>query len=184
MNKEQLISALDALSLNRVTQATAIIENNNPHIGDLLDLSFHQKKEIAFRAAWMLEYCLTFKAALFSPYLSEFINLLPKQSNPSALRHYAKMIALITDKKADQLYRELLADIDFSAVIESFFTLLIDPHTLVATKVHCMQSLANLAPRYEWIRDELAETIYHLVNTESIAFFARAKKIEKQLKKI
>jgi len=183
VNKDELITALTGLTKNRVIQSAAIIEKNNVNIDDLLELSLHKQKEIAFRAAWMLEYLLTTQPALFSVYLARFLDVLPKQNNPSAMRHFSKMIAIITDRKANNRYQQLVAQIDFAPLIELLFTHLIDPQTLVATKVHCMQALANLTPRYEWIKEVLPDTIDHLITVESIAFFARAKMIRKQLKR-
>ena len=99
------------------------------------------------------------------------------------MRHYTKIIALLTSKKADPVYKELAKAIDFEPVIEVLFTWLIDTEMLVATKVHCMQALANLVPRYDWIKDDLVQTIDYLTDKESIAFFARAKMVKKQLMK-
>ncbi|MNY19889.1 hypothetical protein D3C86_1533460 [compost metagenome] len=184
MDKEELIARLNApMQFQMVANSTAIVESSDLDINDLLDISFHQKKEIAFRAAWMLEYLMTQRSAQFSKYVSALLTLLPRQENPSAMRHYAKIVALMTDRKADPVYKELLVQLDFDPIIETLFTWLVDPETLVATKVHCMQSLANLVPRYDWISDELQETIDYLMGVESIAFFARARMVKKQLKK-
>lgn len=166
-----------------VTNMTALIESYDLDIDDLIALSFHKKKEIAFRAAWILEYLMTHRPAQFSGYVNKLFTLLPAQKNPSAMRHYAKIVALMTDKKADPCYKALVKTIDFEPVIEVLFTWLVDPEMLVASKVHCMQSLANLAPRYNWIKEDLTETIDYLMGVESIAFFARAKMVKKQLKK-
>jgi len=166
-----------------VADCTAIVECYDVDIDDLLDITFHKKKEIAFRAAWMLEYMMTHKAIRFCLYVDKLLALLSKQRNPSAMRHYVKIISLITDRKAFPIYKELVKRIDFEPVIEVLFTWLVDPKMLVATKVHCMQSLANLAPRYDWIKEDLEETIDHLMGIESIAFFARAKMVKKQLKR-
>lgn len=166
-----------------VASLTAIAEMKGLAISELMEISFHKKKEVAFRAAWMLEYLMTHKPEQFSKYLDELLALFPRQTNPSAMRHYAKIVALLTDKKAHQIYKECVLQIDFEPLIEVLFTWLIDTETLVATKVHCMQALANLLPRYEWFKDELLETIDYLMGVESIAFFARAKMVKKQLKK-
>ncbi|SMC59649.1 hypothetical protein SAMN04488101_101577 [Pedobacter nyackensis] len=166
-----------------VADCMAIVECYDLDIDDLLDITFHKKKEIAFRAAWMLEYIMMHKAARFCPYVEKLLALLSKQQNPSAMRHYVKIIALMTDKKAFPIYKELVKQIDFEPVIEVLFAWLVDPKTLVAAKVHCMQSLANLTPRYDWIKEDLEETIDHLMGIESIAFFARAKMVKKQLKR-
>lgn len=166
-----------------VGNITAIIESHKLDVADLLDISFNRKKEVAFRAAWILEHLMTKQPVQFGGHVPAFLALLPRQSNPSAMRHYAKIVALMTDRKADPVYKALMGQLDFDPVIEVLFTWLVDPETLVATKVHCMQALANLVPRYGWIMEELQETIEHLTGIESYAFFARAKMVKKQLKK-
>jgi len=182
VQKEELIARLDApMKFQMVTNSTAIINSHDLDINDLLDISFHKKKEIAFRAAWMLEYIMIHDPHKFSPYVGRLLDLLPGQTNHSAMRHYTKMIAMLTARNADPVYKDLSATIDFEPVIEVLFGWLLESGILVAAKVHCMQSLANLAPRYQWLKDDLRETIDHLTDTESIAFFARAKMVKKQL---
>ncbi|HKG05508.1 MAG TPA: hypothetical protein VKB19_03575 [Pedobacter sp.] len=166
-----------------VASSTAIIENHELNIDDLLAISFHKKKEIAYRAAWMLEYIMVRRPGQFAPHINKLLELLPVQKNPSAMRHYTKIIALLTAKDADPEYKKLSETIDFDPVIEVLFTWMVDTEMLVAAKVHCMQALANLVPRYNWIKDDLLETIDYLTDIESIAFFARARQVKKQLKK-
>jgi len=185
MNKEELIARLDLpVNFQMVAHLTAILQDNEPEITHLLDASFHPKKEVAFRAAWMLEYQMVHSPEKFSPYAGRVIELLPSQCNASAMRHYSKIVALLTAANAVPAYRKLAREIDFDRVIETFFTWLIDTKIPVATKVHAMQALANLVPRYQWIKDDLLEIIDYLADLESIAFFARAKKVRKQLNKI
>ncbi|WEK20635.1 MAG: hypothetical protein P0Y49_05725 [Candidatus Pedobacter colombiensis] len=184
MDKKELTARLDTpMKSQMVANSTAIIENHDLDIGDLFDISFHKKKEIAFRAAWMLEYIVTHEPLQFYPHIEAFLLLLPKQKNPSAMRHYAKIVALMTERKSSLLYKEALGRLTIEPLIELLFIWLVERETLVATKVHCMQALANLVPRYNWIKDELLETVDHLMGIESIAFFARAKMVKKQLKK-
>lgn len=185
MEKDELIARLNApVNFQMVTNLTAIIENHDLDIDDLIGISFHKKKEIAFRAAWMLEYLMIHNPAQFSAYVVKLLELLPEQKNPSAMRHYTKIISLLTDRKADAVYKELRQEIDFEPVIELLFTWLVDTEMLVASKVHCMQSLANLASKYDWIKDDLMQTIDYLEDIESIAFFARARQVKKQLMKL
>lgn len=185
MDKDELIAMLYApMQFQMVANSTAIVENNHVDVKDLLDITFHKKKEIAFRAAWMLEYIMVHKPNAFIPQIPAFLELLPRQKNHSAMRHYTKVVSLMTDKKASPLYQQAIADIAFEPIIEQLFIWLVEPEILVATKVHCMQSLANLASKYLWIKEELIETIHHLMELESIAFFARAKMVLKGLKKL
>ncbi|WP_342328683.1 hypothetical protein [Pedobacter sp. FW305-3-2-15-E-R2A2] len=152
-------------------------------VEDLIDLTFHPKKEVGFRAAWTLEYILM-NHHCAGDHLEDLLNRFPEQKNPSCMRHYGKILAYLTGKKSTGLKEGQLDKIDFAPIIDILFDWLIDEKVLVATKVHAMQALANLAPRYPWIKDELLETIAHLEDLESIAFFGRAKQVKKQLKKI
>lgn len=184
MDKEELIERLDTrMNFQMVANSTTIIESCDLDVKDLLDISFHKKKEIAFRAAWMLEYIVKHKPLQFYPDIKAFLLLFPKQKNPSAMRHYAKIVVLMTERKSSLIYKEALTRIDMEPIIEVLFTWLVDPEMLVASKVHCMQALANLTTRYDWIEEDLLETIDHLMGIESIAFFARAKMVKKQLKR-
>lgn len=156
MQKEELITRLNTPMNYRVLiNSTEIIENNELNLHDLLEVSFHKKKEIAFRAAWMMESIMIKNPSAFSTIIPQLLALLPKQKNPSAMRHYGKIVALLTDRNAAPVYKELAGRIDFDPVIEVLFAWLIDTETPVATKSHCIQSLANLAPRYSWIKDDL-----------------------------
>ncbi|SHG10249.1 hypothetical protein [Pedobacter caeni] len=152
-------------------------------IKDLIDLTFHPKKEVGFRAAWTLEY-IFMNHHCAGDHLDDLLSRFPEQKNPSCMRHYGKILAYLTSKHATGLKEGQLAETNFEPVIDILFSWLIDEKVLVATKVHAMQTLANLAPRYTWIKDELLETIAHLEDQETVAFFGRAKQVKKALKKI
>lgn len=152
-------------------------------IKDLIDLTFHPKKEVGFRAAWTLEY-IFMNHHCAGDHLDDLLSRFPEQKNPSCMRHYGKILAYLTGKHATGLKEGQLAETNFEPVIDILFSWLIDEKVLVATKVHAMQTLANLAPRYTWIKDELLETIAHLEDQETVAFFGRAKQVKKALKKI
>lgn len=152
-------------------------------VGDVLEVTMYSKKEVAFRAAWMLEYIFLNQGVGLAT-LQQFLKQFPLQRNQSVIRHYGKIMAYLTGKKVKEPLRQAVAHIDFEPIIETLFGWLIDDEVLVANKVHAMQALANLAGEYRWIKDELLETIDHLVDKESIAFFARAKQIRRTLQKI
>lgn len=192
MTKEELVLRLEAPVEQRMVEMLSGIADDKFAAGnkkgyftinEVLELTFYPKKEVAFRAAWLLEYCF-FNYHCVGDYLDNFLNCFPEQQNQSVMRHYGKIFAYITSKKATGLKEGQLAQADLDPIIDVMFSWLIDEHTLVATKVHAMQALANLAPKYDWIKDELLQTIDHLCDQESYAFFARAKQIRKALKKI
>lgn len=185
MKKEELIARLSApVNFQMVVNLTTIIEDSDLAFEDLFEVSFHPKKEVAFRASWMLEYLVTQRPSQFCPYIETFLSLLPEQKNLSAMRHYAKIVALLTEKKSSSFYEEALKFLNFEPVIETLFIWLVEPDTPVAVKVNCMQALANLARKHGWIKEDLLDTIDHLADLESYAFFARAKMVRKQLKRV
>jgi len=184
MDKEELsIALLQPVQLQMVSKLVGLLESNDINIGDIFYLCLHGKKQSAFRAAWMLEHLMVNQPQEFAPFIATLFHTLPLVENQSVLRHYVKIISLLTDKKNQSAYMAPIAIIDFNPIIELLFNWLLDDCTLVATKVHCMQSLANLSSRFQWIGTELLPTISYLESKESIAFFARAKVIKKTLLK-
>jgi hypothetical protein len=184
MDREELSKVLSQpMQPQMVPHLVGILKSNNIGVEYLFELSLNGKKEISFRAAWMLEYLMVNKPQEFLIHLPKLFYALPLVKNQSVIRHYSKMVSLLTDKKVNPIYLSPVAVIDFNPVIELFFSWLLDEYTLVATKVHCMQTLANLSMRFQWIGNELLPTIAYLEPKESIAFFARAKVIKKTLLK-
>ncbi|WGQ08891.1 hypothetical protein QG516_20475 [Pedobacter gandavensis] len=192
MTKEELTTRLGAaMEAKMVKVISEIADNRNLYHGakndftvkDVIDLTFHARKDLAFRAAWLLEH-IFFKYYCLGDHLEDFLSRFSQQMHPGPMRHYGKILAFLTGKQARGLQPGQLEKIDFEPLIGLMFDWLINEKVLVATKVHAMQALANLAPRYPWIKDELLETIAHLEDLESIAFFGRAKQVKKQLKKI
>jgi len=184
MDKEQLFNELlQPVELQMVSKLIGIVESNEINIKDIFQISLNTNKQAAFRAAWMLEYLMLNKPQDFIYHLSNLFDALSQVKNQSVIRHYTKMISLLTSKKVNPIYIIPIASIDFNPVVELFFSWLLDEKTLVASKVHCMQTLANLNLRFKWIGTELLQTIDYLEPQESIAFFARAKVIKKTLLK-
>lgn len=190
MTRDELTARLNASMEARMVQILTGIADHKlekqeqyDQIKNLIDLTFHPKKEVGFRAAWTLEY-IFMNHHCAGDHLDDLLSRFPGQKNQSCMRHYGKILAYLTGKKATGLRERQVEKIDFDPIIDVLFSWLIDDKVLVATKVHAMQALANLAPRYTWIKDELLQTITHLEDLESIAFFGRAKQIRKALKKI
>ena len=149
---------------------------------DLILLSFHQDEHIGFRAAWILERVYSYHQKRFLPQIKYFLEKLPSQQNRSALRHYVKILAFMTNKKASVEIKTIINCYDTNPIMEVVFAWLIDEKIPVAVKSHCLNILANLVPKHDWIKNELIETMEFLINKESIAFFAKVKQIRKQLK--
>ncbi|MES2418679.1 MAG: hypothetical protein V4541_10870 [Bacteroidota bacterium] len=107
----------------------------------------------------------------------------PQQNNSSCRRHYSKILALITARKAPFAVKELINLYETDELVETTFNWLVDDQVPVAIKSHCLNILANLIPKHPWIKEELIQTMDFLIDIESIAFYAKVKQVRKQLKK-
>ena len=182
---QNLIDALKTtLSKTEVEKLAALAINEDYSAKDLIDLSFHHDEQIGFRAAWILEQIYSNHQYKFLPYCHYFLTKLPAQNNLSALRHYVKILAFITNKNASEVIKEIIHNYDTNHLVECVFAWLIDAKIPVAVKSHCLNILANLITRHNWVKNELIETMEFLIDQESIAFFAKVKQIRKQLKNI
>lgn len=183
MEKNYLLDAIKStLSKNKVDQLAGIASKNDIDIRDLIDLTFHPEQQIGFRAAWILENVCCINPNRFLPHVAHFLAVFSKQNNLSALRHYTKILAFMSGKKASAEIKSILTDYETDNIVEVVFAWLIDENIPVAVKSHCLNILANLIPKHQWIRAELIDTMEFLVDRESIAFFAKVKQIRKQLK--
>jgi hypothetical protein len=175
---EIVSSAIGKLQAERL--AAIIIEEGIP-VKDLINLTFHQEVEVSFRAAWILEQLYSNSSGVFLAHTPYFLEKFVDLRNPSAQRHYAKILAMMTSKKASAEFKIFFNNFATDTLVETVFSWLIDEKTPVAVKSHCLNILANFCPKHPWIKEELIQTMDFLVDKESIAFFAKVKQIRKQL---
>lgn len=182
MTTEPLFTAIQStIGKRKAIELSKLAATEFSAVKNLIDLSFHPDQQVGFRSAWILEQVYSNHPSEFMEvgyFLSKFVNL----KNPSAQRHFAKILALMTGKKVHPGIVEQLEASDTSEVVDVVFTWLIDDNVPVAVKSHCLNILANFVPKYPWIKDELIQTMDFLVDKESIAFFAKVKQIRKQLR--
>ncbi|TCD10616.1 hypothetical protein EZ449_09750 [Pedobacter frigidisoli] len=169
------------LGKTKVEELASFSLTENFSAKDLIDLSFHKDEQIGFRAAWILERIYSNHIERFMPHAIYFLQKLPFQHNLSALRHYVKILAFMTKKNASPEIEEIIVNYNSDNLVDVVFAWLIDEKVPVAVKSHCLNILANLITKHNWIKDELSETMEFLVDKESIAFFAKVKQIRKQL---
>ena len=98
MNAELVDTLKSTLSKTKVERLAAIAAQDLL-VNDLIDLSFDGDKQIGFRAAWILENIYLNHHDRFLPHASYFLKRFCYQSNLSALRHYVKILALMTNGK-------------------------------------------------------------------------------------
>ncbi|MFD2288338.1 hypothetical protein GJU39_03560 [Pedobacter petrophilus] len=166
---------------NKVEQLAGIVINENFCVNELVKLSFHKDLQIGFRAAWVLEQVYFNHEAAFLSAAETFLNGLPAQNNHSALRNYVKIMAHMTGKNASPEIKQIIHSYNTDEIVGVVFAWLIADQIPVAVKSHCLNILANLILKHEWIEDELIQTMDFLADKEGIGFFAKVKQIRKQL---
>lgn len=177
-----LLAAIQTtLTKTKVTQLTNIAAAQDFSIKELIDLTFNADEKVAFRAGWILENIYIQHLHRFLPYTTYFLDRFTAQNNLSCCRHYSKILALMTNKKAPIAIKNVISEYETTELVETVFGWLIDEKIPVAIKSHCLNVLANLNAKHNWIKDELLETMDFLVDKESIGFYSKVKKIRKQL---
>jgi hypothetical protein len=165
----------------KVMKLTAILRRQNFALCDLVDITFHPDKNIAFRGAWILENLFLKKPETYLDDLYYLLSRIKDVNYPSCKRHYAKIVMHITAPKAPASVREKLAEIDLEPVVEQLFDWMIDPEVLVAVKVFASDALFNMRKRYPWIAEELKDQVRFLMRDGSAAIQTRGRKLLSQL---
>jgi|SRR6185503_3186818 len=161
----------------KVLELTRILKEEQFALRDLIDLTFYADKNIAFRAAWILENVFLQDAARYEPDLDYLISRVKDIKHESCRRHYAKIVMHVTGKKAPQAIRQKLEQLDLEPVVEQCFDWMIDPKVRIAVKVFASEALFNLRHRYPWIAEELANQLQFLMRNGTAAIQSRGRKL-------
>jgi len=175
---DELIKQISAtIGKVKVLELSAILKKQDFALRDLIDLTFHPDKDIAFRAAWILENLFLENPECYKQDLPYLISRVPDVEHFSCQRHYAKILTHITAKKPPMLISNQLKEIDLELVVEKCFDWMIDPKIKVAVKVFSSEVLFNLKDRYPWIKEELADQLQFLMRNGSPGIQSRGKKL-------
>lgn len=184
LSKDQLIKEISqTLGKTKVLKMCRILKEQHFSLRDIIDITFHTDKVIAFRAAWMLETILVQDPESYPDELEYLISRFKEVNNPSCMRHYTKIIMHMTDAHAPEPIRIKLQSIDMEPVVEQLFDWMIDPKVKVAVKSFAGKALFNLKDKFPWIEEELASQLEFLMRDGSAGMQAGGKKILKEIKK-
>ena len=164
-----------------VVELSKTLKKQNFAFRDVIDLTFHPDKQVAFRAAWLMD-TMYFDDPLF--YLNDIDYLLqqiPNITYPASKRHYSRITLNLTSPRNPKAILYKLAGIDLEPVVEHFFDWMIDPKVKVAVKVFVAECLFNLRNRYPWITEELTSQIQYLMRNGSAGIQSMGKRILKGL---
>jgi hypothetical protein len=178
ISKEELIKQISAtIGKLKVLALSRILKEQNFALRDLIDLTFCDDRDIAFRSAWILENIFLQEPVRYETDLEYLVSRIKEVKHESCKRHYAKIMMHITGKKSPRAIQQKLEQLDLEPVVEQCFDWMINPKVLVAVKVFASEALFNLCGRYPWIKEELAEQIRFLMKNGTAAIQTRGKKL-------
>jgi 8-oxo-dGTP diphosphatase len=142
----------------------------------LLEYSFSDDKNLAFRASWTLTKVCDQYPGLIYPNLPGIIEALQKLNNESVQRSFLRIISLSDISQISIKHHGLLADHCFAALKSGF--------SAIAIKAYSMEILYKLALIYPELANELAITINMLQAEGSAGIIARGRIILKRIAEI
>lgn len=155
---------------------TVVLENGL--YAEALALGFDSDPQVAFRSAAALEFAYFAQAERFVPHLPVFLSNYLNVTNPSAHRHYTKMMEHML-----RTGRLSLSPDQARQVAETAFDRLIDPRTRVAVQVWSMEILDLLSLRLDWVEEHLEETVRHLMEGGSPGIQVRGARLCARIRK-
>ena len=178
INREELIKQIsNTIGKTKVIELSRILKEQHFALRDLIDLTFDADKNIAFRAAWVLENIFLQHPTRYEADLGYLVSRIKEVKHVSCQRHYAKIMMHVTAKNAPPIIKQRLLELNLEPVVEQCFDWLIDPGLLVAVKVFASEALFNLRDRYPWIKEELADQIRFLMRNGTMAIQTRGRKL-------
>jgi hypothetical protein len=178
ITQAQLIKQIsNTMGKTKVLELSRILKEQQFALHDLIDLTFYADKDIAFRAAWILENIFLKDPVRYETDLEYLISHIKDVQYESCKRHYAKILMHITDPKALPVIKDKLQQLDLEPAVEQCFDWMIDPKVKIAVKVFASEALFNLQQRYPWVKEELIEQIKFLMRNGSAAIQTRGRKL-------
>ena len=165
----------------KVATLTKILREENFALNNLIELSFYKDKDVAFRAAWILENVFLDSPLTYLPHLEYLLSRFSEVVYPSCQRHYAKIIMHLTQPNIPAPIKQKMQQANLEPVIEKLFCWLIEPKVKIAVKVFAADALFNLRAKHHWITEELGNQVEYLMRDGSAAIQSRGMKILKAL---
>jgi len=178
MDQTELIKQIsNNIGKVKVLGLSKILHERKFDLRDLIEVTFHQNKDIAFRATWLLENVFLDNPEIYLPELEFLLSGISKVKHPGPQRHYAKIVMHITEPSAPQIIKNKVQQLDMEPVVEQLFEWMIEPKVKIAVKAFAAEALFNMKDRYPCIKDELAQQLQFLMRDGTAAIQSKGKKL-------
>jgi hypothetical protein len=160
MDKATLLTQLDGpLSKNWVNRLSAQLTTDSFALTALLELTLHEKDQVAFRAAWLLDTLVISDLGRFTNDIDNLLRYSLLARHHSCYRHYARIFRELTSAKAPQNVKDKLTKMDLDLLVEQCFERMMGPKVKVAVKAFCAEILFNIRDRYDWVAEALQDQL-------------------------
>lgn len=157
-----------------IAKLVRYVDTDPERVANLVQLTCSDQPGLAMRASWVLVELVMKKPQVIDHHITQLIQVLTQAAHPGVQRHVMKIFAERP---------RILSEDDEGELLQVSFELLQDQLLPVAIRVHAMQHIANLLPRYPELAGELRESIEAGWETGSAGFRNRGGKILKQMDK-
>jgi hypothetical protein len=182
MDQTELIKQItNNIGKVKVLGLSKILHENRFDLRDLIAITFHHNKDVAFRATWLLENVFLDNPETYLPELDFLLSGITKVKHPGPQRHYAKIVMHITEPSAPKIIKDKVRQLDMEPVVEQLFEWMITPKVKIAVKAFAAEALFNMKDRYPWVKDELAQQLQFLMRDGTAAIQSKGKKLLQQL---
>ena len=183
MDQAELIKQISSnIGKVKVLGLSKILHARQFNLRELIAVTFHPDKEVAFRSTWLLENIFLDNPDAYLPDLEYLLSGIANVKHPGPQRHYTKIVMHITEASAPQIIKDKVAQLDIEPVVEQLFEWIIDPKVKIAVKAFAAEALFNMKDRYPWVKDELAQQLQFLMRNGTAAIQSKGKKLLHQLR--
>ncbi|QEM10216.1 MULTISPECIES: hypothetical protein [Mucilaginibacter] len=182
MTRDELTQKIaNTIGKLKVLELSRILREKQFDLHDLIDITFHPDKPLAFRAAWLLENMFLQDPGVFTQNLEYLIERIPQVTNPGCQRHYAKILMHATEEKEQSPVKQKLNTLNLEPAVEQLFDWMINSKVKIAVKVFAGWALLNLRHRYPWVADELPAQLEFLMRDGTAAIQSAGRKMLQEL---
>jgi hypothetical protein len=172
----------NTIGKTKVLELTRILKEQQFALRDLIDITFHSDKDVAFRAAWILENLFLQEPERYKTDLTYLLSRIKDIKHASCQRHYVKILMHITSPKAIAIIKNKINEMDLESAVEQCFDWMSDPKIKIAAKCFAAEVLFNLRDRYPWIKDELDNQLHFLMRNGSPGIQSKGRRLLAKLR--
>ena len=168
-----------------LAEIIAKIEQECFPISVLYNISFNEKQQIAFHAAWTIEKMYEKNIEIIDLVIEDLLRDFNKINNHACGRHYGKLVAKVLELnergKATPIMIKALKDSNDETIIEGCFKWLIEKDTPIGTKMWQLEILSYYTNKYNWIKEEIIPIAQSLLLNGTPASINYGRRLLKRL---